>query len=138
LRARVFPSIQVVEQSGEGTDLVDLWQAMSVPTVYIIDAMISGLLPGTVRRFEAHDKPVPAQLVGGYSSHAFGLAQAIELARALDCLPSQLVIYAVEGRCFELGASLSSEVEMAARRVAKRIMAELLRQSAHHTLPTQS
>ena len=47
----------------------------------------SGAAPGTTRRLDASRERLPAELFRG-STHALGLAEAVELARALDRLPS--------------------------------------------------
>lgn len=129
IRAKGLPDIQVIEQPGEGTALIDLWQTTQAQIVYLIDAMNSGALPGSTARFEAHHDPLPAQLAE-HSSHLFGVAQAVELARVLGCLPPQLIVYAIEGGCFDFGAGLSAEVEAAARQVAERIVMEIERASS--------
>jgi hydrogenase maturation protease len=59
------------------------------------------------------------------STHAFGLAEAVELARALGRLPRFLVVYGVEGKCFTPGAALSAGVEAAAADAAARVLDEV-------------
>lgn len=125
LRHRNLPEILVGEQSGAGIDLITLWQSTDVRMLYVIDAMCSGLPPGTIQRFEAHSAPLPAQFSEEYSTHSFGLAQGIELARVLGCLPPQVIVYGIEGRCFDPGAPLSAEVEAATLKTAELIMTEL-------------
>jgi hydrogenase maturation protease len=44
------------------------------------------------------------------SSHGIGVAEAVELARALGRLPRRLTLIGVEAAGFEVGASLSSAV----------------------------
>ncbi len=125
LCASMSLGITVVKQSGEGTDLINLWQPMHVQTLYVVDAMVAGLTPGTIQRFEAHNSPLPAQFAGDYSTHSFGLPQAIELARALNYLPPQVIVYGIEGKCFDTGAAISLAVEMASRKVVNLIMTDL-------------
>src|ERR1035437_11103975 len=55
------------------------------------------------------------------STHHFGLAEAVELARVLDRLPPCLWIYGIEGRRFEQGSCPSPEVARAIEEVAERI-----------------
>ncbi len=50
---------------------------------------------------------------GPAGTHGFGLAGAIELARALDRLPARLVVVGVEAVGFEHGAPLSGPVRAA-------------------------
>jgi hydrogenase maturation protease len=53
------------------------------------------------------------------------LAEAIGLARALNQLPNKLVAYGIEGKNFESGAALSTEVRAAVDEVVSRIREEL-------------
>jgi hypothetical protein len=46
------------------------------------------------------------------SRHAFGVREAVELARAMNRLPRSLMIYGIEGRQFSFGAPFSQEVEL--------------------------
>ncbi len=45
------------------------------------------------------------------SSHAFGLAQAVELARTLKALPPRLLIFGIEAVIFDPGATVSGAVQ---------------------------
>ncbi len=134
IRSKMLSGIPVIEQSGEGTDLIDLWQTMNLPRVFLIDAVFCGLPPGTIQRFDAHDTPLPAQFVGDYSTHSFGLIEAIELARVLGCLPPQVIVYGIEGQCFDLDAPLSVEVEAAAHKAAELIITELFPLTDNHII----
>ena len=80
--------------------------------VVLVDAAASGAAPGTVRRFDAHAGPLAARSLRS-STHAFGVADAVELARALGRLPARLEVYAIEGADFSAGAGLSPAVERA-------------------------
>jgi hydrogenase maturation protease len=60
------------------------------------------------------------------STHGFGLAEAIELARALDQLPPRCVVYAVEAGSVVVGAPLSPPVAAAVPAVAARIREEIV------------
>lgn len=122
LQEEDLPGATILEQSGEGTALVEAWQGYD--TVILVDAARSGAAPGAVHRFEVGDGPLPAVLAGRLSSHAFGVAGAVEMARALDRLPPRLVVYALEGKSFALGERLSPEVEEAARDLAGRLRRE--------------
>jgi hydrogenase maturation protease len=125
LRARVSSDILVVEQPRAGVDLISLWQEANGNAVFVVDAMCGGFPAGTIKRFAVANSPPPVQFGAGYSSHSFGLGQALELAAALNCLPGHMVIYGIEGENFSLGVSLSTAVETATWRVAAQILAEL-------------
>lgn len=60
-----------------------------------------------------------------YSTHAFSLAEAVELARILGQLPEHLIVYGIEGKEFTSGEGLSPEVAAAVEEVVRRVKAEL-------------
>lgn len=68
--------------------------------------------------------PLPARLAGS-STHALGVAEAIELARALDRLPGRTIVYGIEGSSFSAGAALDPTVERAIDETLTRVVAEL-------------
>jgi hydrogenase maturation protease len=115
-------SATVLEMSGETTGLLEAWRGAE--RVLLIDAAESGAAPGTIRRIEVGAGPLPAEL-SRCSTHALGVAEAIELARALGQLPRQLVIFAVEGADFTFGSGLSDCVAAAARKVLASVKAEI-------------
>lgn len=124
LRAAACPDVQILELSGEASELIDIWQTTPVRVVYLIDAMFSGVLPGTVRQFDARSDLRPIQ-VARRSTHAYGVAHAIELARVLDCLPEHIEIYAIEGTRFELGAAISPRVLQAIQTVVIEVIVSI-------------
>ncbi len=110
------------EASGEGTALMDAWEGADA--VILIDAVRSGAPAGTIHRVDAHAETVPPTLFR-CSTHAFSVAEAIELARALNRLPPRLIVFAVEGEHFDAGAGLSSEVERALDELVRRGLEEI-------------
>jgi hydrogenase maturation protease len=114
--------VEVIEQSGEGAALIDSWR--DAEEVFIIDAVYSGDSVGEIHRFEAHAEPVPT-IFSRYSTHAFSLAEAIELARALGQLPSKVIIYGIEAKQFGSGTKISPEVRRAAEKVVRRVIEEI-------------
>ena len=69
---------------GEPIALVDVLDGDD--EVVLVDAVSSGAPAGTLFRFEAGSEPLPAPLFGASSTHALGLAEAVELARSLGRL----------------------------------------------------
>ncbi len=110
--------LDAVEHSGDGADLLNEWPVDR--PVIVIDAMRSGAAPGTIRRFDAVAAPLPAG-VFALSSHALGLAFAVEMARTLGRLPPALTVIGIEIERVATGAPLSPAVVAA----ADRVMAEL-------------
>jgi len=122
LRSVLPADIEVVEHSGEAGALLGLIEGAT--EAYLVDACASGAPAGTVQRFDAQSAALP-QGMFGLSTHAFGLAEAIELGRALGQLPPRCVIYAIEAGSFEAGASLSPPVAAAVAEVAVQLRAEI-------------
>ncbi|MBS3800401.1 MAG: hydrogenase maturation protease [Thioalkalivibrio sp.] len=114
------PSLTTATTSGEPAELMDLWQGHD--PVILVDAIVTGAVPGTIHRLDAVE-PLPR--TARYSSHGIGLAEAVELARALDALPPSLVIYGIEPASLEDGAGLSPELADRITEAAGQIRAEL-------------
>ena len=117
----VPPGVTVLEQA-EPAGLIDAWAGAGL--VVVADAVRSGQRPGTVHVLHACHGPLPVQ-TGAGGTHGLGLAEAIELARALHRLPAELVIVGVEAQQFGLGEPMSPQVragiELAAKAVAEVI-----------------
>jgi len=107
---------------GEGTELIEAWQGLDL--CIIVDASSSGAEPGTITRFDAFYEPIPTQFFH-YSTHKFGVAEAVETARVLGKLPKRLVVFAVEGKDFGQGPGLSRAADEGARRVEQMVRDEL-------------
>lgn len=114
---------KVKESGGEMTTLLDDW--LEAEVVILIDAVCSGAAPGTLHRLDATFQPMPETLFQ-YSTHGFGVAQAVELGRTLNCLPPRLLLFGIEGQNFEVGQPLSSAVERAMELTIALILDEVL------------
>ncbi len=110
--------VEAEEQSGESCSLMDSWQGFE--TVVVVDAICSDRGAGEVTVWDASTRPLPKAVLQ-CSTHAFGLYEAVELARTLDRLPDKLLIYGIEGKQFAPGARVSVEVEKAVELVAQKI-----------------
>ena len=125
LTARRLPGVVVTEAGGDALGLLDVWQGAA--GVVLIDAAAPDGAPGRIHRLEATTEALPRELRLG-SSHAFGLAEAVELARGLKRLPPWLVVYAIEADDCCIGAPLSHAVAAAVAPVVAQVEAELIRQ----------
>jgi hydrogenase maturation protease len=123
LRGRVPPTVRILERSGDALALIEDWN--SSPPVIIVDAMTPITKPGRVHRLDLTHSPLPVGC-SPRSSHAFGVAETVELARSLGRLPQCLLAYVVEGEQFGTGAPLSLVVAEAVGDVAERIASEVL------------
>ncbi len=124
LREKALPGVIVLEATGEGAALMAAWQGADV--VILVDAVRSGAGPGKIHRFDARDEHLPTDFFH-YSTHAFSVAEAVELARVLNRLPPRLIVYGIEGKTYEAGAGLSPEVAQGVEQVVERIGAEVAR-----------
>lgn len=98
---------RVIVSDGDPGVLIELWEEAG--RVVIVDAMASGRTAGDVLVFDASSTPLPAEMRLG-SSHHLGVAEAVELARAIERLPESVIVVGIEGGSFEMGADLSPAV----------------------------
>jgi hydrogenase maturation protease len=122
IRERKLSSVSVKEESGEGAALMEAWQGYE--NVILVDAISSGAKPGTIFKINANKKNVPAKFFH-YSTHAFSVAEAIELARAMRTLPRELVVYGIEGANFNAGINISHDVQESANHVIEQILKKI-------------
>jgi hydrogenase maturation protease len=107
IRRRNLPGVDVVEQHGEGAALMEAWE--NYRHVIIVDALNSGAASGDVHRIDAAAEEIPAHLFH-YSSHAFGVVEAIAMSRVLGLLPEVLLLFGIEGKQFDVGPGLTDPV----------------------------
>lgn len=108
----------VALNNGDSTAILAALQDAHV--AYVIDAASAAAKPGTIVRFDPMRRPLTLY-ARTFSSHGLGLAEAIELGRALGMLPERLIVYGIVGADFSPGEGLSPEVERAARRLISRL-----------------
>ena len=132
LRQRLPSDVPILQITGDLTSLLEAWQ--TAETVILIDAAHSrreagltsgttGATPGAIHRFDANKSPLPANFFR-CSTHALGIPEAIELARALGDIPPQLIVYGIEAKDFDTGTGLSAPVEQAAYQLVDTICRE--------------
>lgn len=125
VQAKALPRVRAVAGVSDGASLIALW--MGHDNCYVVDCTVSGAPPGSVRRFEIGVDSLPEHLFSTFSTHAISVSQAVALARELGQLPRRLIVYGVEGSCFETGRPPGSEVLRGVEEVAVSIAADLLR-----------
>lgn len=121
LAQRLPAGVRVLEHSGEPSGLIELLGSAS--SCLLVDALATGGPPGRLLRWDAHAGSLAGSL--HQSSHSLGVAEAIELARALGRLPERLVVLGLEGQRYDLGAPLSPPVAAALPELASAIAQEL-------------
>lgn len=83
--------VQLLACDRPGTRILELMRGAN--HVYLIDAVITGAKAGTIHRLQAGDI---CTLPTIFSTHAIGLAEAIQIGYALQELPGNLVLYGIE------------------------------------------
>jgi hydrogenase maturation protease len=121
VRGRVAGRVEVVTCEQEASRVIDAIEGRDAAV--LVDASSSAAAPGTIHRFDASSEPVPARSFRS-STHAFGVGEAIELARALGKLPGTVVVYGIEGEEFSAGEGLSAAVTAAVEPAADAVMGE--------------
>lgn len=122
LRATHPPGCRIIEEEGEPVSLIEGFAL--VKEALVVDAVSSGAEPGTLHRFDATAAPLPTELFKT-STHALGVADAVELARELDRLPHRLSVYGIEGASFAAGEGLTPAVEATVDALVAELHAEL-------------
>jgi hydrogenase maturation protease len=121
LQGIVSDRAEVVEAGSAGVELLELMKGASV--VLLIDAARSGQAPGTIHRLDASAGPIAPALFPR-STHAVGVAEALELARTLGVLPAKVMVYGIEAGDTEVGHSLSPQVSHALNEVIELVRRE--------------
>ncbi len=126
VREVVGDDIEVLTRE-DPTALVHTWEGCHV--VVLVDAMISGIAAGTVnvRRAGTGDAPLPTHAfaaAGRGGSHAFGVAGAVELSRALGTLPEHVALVGIEASTLTHGP-MSPQVTASIDDAVAAVCAEL-------------
>jgi hydrogenase maturation protease len=122
LRRRLPADVAIAAVGSDALNLIREWA--NFDAVICIDACAPATSPGRIQRLN----PATDELlrdINPASSHALGLREAIGLARALGHLPDPFIIFAVEGRTFARGATMSPQVAAAMGDVVAAVSAEV-------------
>jgi hydrogenase maturation protease len=101
-------AVRIVVRDRPGFMLMSDWRGAG--RVLLIDAICSGAAPGSHRVLTA-DEIVSGNVT--LSTHGFGVATAVELARVLGQLPPLLMLHGLEIDREHTGNSLSPRVQQA-------------------------
>lgn len=119
---RLPAGVDIIERADDPMSLIEDWAGY--PALVVVDAAAPAGEPGRVVRFDLCETDLPAA-VGVASSHAFGLAEAVAMARALGTAPGTIIVYGVEGADFDTGAAMTPRVAAAVDGVADAVLNEL-------------
>jgi len=119
------------EHQGDFATLMETWKGAD--SLILIDAIAPGRVPGAMYRLNASMSAL--KQVCNTSTHAFGLADVIELSRALGTLPPRVLVFGIEAKNLAVGVGLSREVEASLPELVKEVMACVLTQSGVPSVP---
>lgn len=112
----------LVLEAGDPSRILFAWEGRL--SVLLVDAVRSGLPPGTVHRWDRDELgQVPSE--PAVSSHSLSLAHVLTMARALDQLPPRLIVFGIEVAETGVGTERSEVVREAIPTVCRRIAEEL-------------
>jgi hydrogenase maturation protease len=116
------PAVEVHDGGVAGIGLLDFFPGAS--KVMLIDAADMNLEAGAVARFTPEE--VAGKIDGPrFSTHDIGLLEVLELARALDQSPPQVVIFGIQPKEISWGTELSPEVQASIPRVMETVLREI-------------
>ncbi len=122
LRDVVPPDVRLVITDGEPVRLMEAWTGAALAVV--VDAVRADPpRPGKTYRFLV-DRPQTGTRRAA-SSHGLGLDDAISLALALDRMPGQLIVHAIEAGDLTQGPGLSPSVALAVDSVVSAVIADI-------------
>jgi hydrogenase maturation protease len=122
LAGRLPADVALAVRGGDMLSLIDDWAGFDA--LVCVDAAAPMGDPGRIHRIDLDSDELPRNMSLS-SCHAFGLVDAISLARTLKCAPQDIIVYAVEGCSFDGGALMTEAVAAAASEVAHRVIAEI-------------
>lgn len=114
------PLLTIESHDRPGVRLIELMNNAS--TVFLIDAVKSGALPGTIHRLKNNEIYDLNTMI---STHDMGVAQALELGRSLNALPEHIILYGIEIDSVEWNVVISAPVARSIKNVVELIKDEI-------------
>ena len=122
IRARAADTVEIRVCEEEPSRLIDALGDADV--AFIVDAVSTGAAGGSVHRFDASKEAIPGRELRS-STHALGISETLELARALGRLPERTVVFGVEGLDFTAHEGLTVAVADGVARAATAVLEEV-------------
>jgi hydrogenase maturation protease len=122
IEKRKIAHVELRKNRADPADFLDIFSRYSI--VFVIDACMMDAPLGSWQRIDALNDPIPSERAQT-STHGFSLSQIIALGQTLRQLPSQLILYAINGKSYRISHALSLEVARAIPRVTQEILREI-------------
>jgi hydrogenase maturation protease len=119
LKAKNLAGVQVKEVQNDSLLSMAAWNKRQ--KVILIDAASSGSKPGSVFRFDLKKQKIPAGKFR-FSTHHISVQDAVRLAYELHYFPEELRLFAIEGKSFDSGTTISTELITASETVQSEVI----------------
>ena len=120
-RMALPPDVEAVDGGTSGADLIDV--IADRRKLIVIDAVKADVPAGAVFRF-GMDELIEQRRNSTISLHELGLLETLMMARQLDCLPKEIVIFGIVPKTIEPGLDLTPKIYDASRRVIGLVFQE--------------
>lgn len=117
---RLPPEVRVIEGGTLGLDLLESLRGIS--HLLVLDAVDTGVIPGTLKRFEGlqvDDLPISK------SVHLLGFSDLMGALRLIDAAPAEVVLLGVQPASTDWGTVLTPEVELARHALQQAVLKQL-------------
>jgi hydrogenase maturation protease len=118
------PDVHLFDGGICGIGLLDFFQGAS--KALLIDAADMNRKPGTILRFTPETLRAQAREIK-FSTHDIGVAEVLELAKALGQSPEEVVIIGIQPKEIDWGTELTPEVQASIPKVLQIIREEITR-----------
>lgn len=115
------PEVALIDGGTLGLDLLPLLEGLD--RLLIIDAMETGVPPGTITRLSGDE--IPLAFETRLSAHQMGLKDLLAVSRLLGNSLPEMVLLGVRPECIELGMELSPPVAAVLDTVVEMVLREL-------------
>jgi len=99
--------VEVIDGGTLGLDLLPMLEG--VERLIVVDAVETGMEPGTCVRLSGEELPIALETK--VSPHQMGLKDLLAVARLMGHLPSEMVLIGVQPGSIEMDTELTPEVE---------------------------
>ncbi len=118
-----FSDILIVESNGDGSALLGEFE--NIDKLFIIDAaFLEGKQSGEIIIFNPYQENL-SKIFKSFSTHSFGLSEAISLGIIFKTLPKSTFVFAITGRNFDYGNSLSFDFAKVYEEIKNKIKVHL-------------
>ena len=118
LRKQTGLECEFLELGDAGLMLLEIFQRKG--WILFVDAVSSGLAPGTIHLIPLPSADIESKLLGRFSSHGIGLPEVLQLCRALGRPIPALMLLGIEVEAINHGEVRSAPVEDALQTVVTR------------------